>query len=304
MRFVNRAWLLAAILFLGAVSMCAQVDTGTIIGRVTDPSGAVIQGAQVTVTQIATNTDSVTQTNAEGIYRVQSLRPGIYRVTVVVSGFKKFVRENLELRLSDTMPIDVTLAVGAQTEVVEVTTAAPLLETETSATGQVVTGDFFYSMPNYQRNVKTIVWMTPGFTFQGNGSSGAYSGNMNNYHINGLSSSAIGFFEDGVMATTGNGMTSNTIMNTVEQVKVVTTALPAEYGHSAGGLITVAKKSGTNQLHGMISDFGRIRPMQHRKFFDQRRNSDIYAGHERGDTLLFQQPDANLSGPIYIPKIL
>jgi hypothetical protein len=301
MRFLARTALFAALLLMGAVSSYAQVDTGSITGRVIDPTGAVVPGAQVTVTHTAMNFESVTQTNTEGMYRVQSLRPGPYRVTIVAAGFKRVVRENLELRVGDTMAVDVALEVGSVAESIAVTDAAPLLETQTSATGQVVLGDYFYSMPNYQRNVKAILWLTPGFTVNGM----AYSGNMNNYHINGLRSSYIGFFEDGVLATgtANDGMTSDTIMNTIDQLKVLTTALPAEYGHSAGGAITVVKKTGANAVHGLISEFGRIRPMQHRKFFDQWRNSQSYPGHERGDTLLFQMPDANFSGPVRIPKL-
>ncbi|HOQ47861.1 MAG TPA: TonB-dependent receptor plug domain-containing protein, partial [Bryobacteraceae bacterium] len=199
------------------------------------------------------------------------------------------------MRTGDTMAINATLEVGAVSESIEVTAAVPLLETETSATGQVVSGDYQYALPLYQRNVKAIMYLVPGMTMNGFG----YAGQMNNFHINGLRSGYIGYFEDGALATgtDNNGLTSDTILNAVEEVKVITSALPAEYGHSAGGAITVVKKTGTNEFHGMLSMLGRTRRMQHRKYFDRETPT------QRGDMIVFAQPDANISGPVYIPKI-
>ncbi|HPQ14889.1 MAG TPA: carboxypeptidase-like regulatory domain-containing protein, partial [Bryobacteraceae bacterium] len=226
-----------SLLFLAVFPAWAQIDTGTITGRVADSTGAVVPGAKVTITQTETNFQSVTETNSEGIYRVGSLRPGPYRITVEAAGFKSFIRENAVLRTGDTMAINATLEVGAVSESIEVTAAVPLLETETSATGQVVSGDYQYALPLYQRNVKAIMYLVPGMTMNGFG----YAGQMNNFHTNGLRSGYIGYFEDGALATgtDNNGLTSDTILNAVEEVKVITSALPAEYGHSAGGAITV-----------------------------------------------------------------
>ena len=201
-----------ALAFLLATPLAAQIDTGTITGRVTDPTGAVIAGAQVTVIQTDMNFENVTQTNTEGIYRVQSLRPGPYRVTIVASGFKRLIRENLDLRMGDTMAVDATLEIGAVAESVEVTAAAPLLETETSATGHVVEGAYFYRLPVFQRYSKTVLWMTPGFTYSGQ----AYGADLSNVHINGLRSNSIGYFEDGVLATNMGGTTADTIQNSIE----------------------------------------------------------------------------------------
>jgi hypothetical protein len=284
-------------LFLVALPVCAQIDNGNITGRVTDPTGAVIAGAQVIVTQTAMNFETVTQTNEEGIYRAQSLRPGPYRITITATGFKRLVRENLELRMNETMAVNATLEVGAVTESVEVTASAALLETETSATGTVVVGDYFYRLPNYQRNVKGILYFTPGLTYSGF----AYTGSMSNFHVNGLRTAYIGFFEDGMLGTIGDGMTTDTIINTIDDIKVLTSTLPAEYGTPAA--ISVVKKSGTNQLHGLISQFGRTRRMQHRKYFDKYRNSQTQPGWDKPPGLVFQQPDANISGPVYLPKL-
>ncbi len=288
-----------ALLILFAAPLWAQIDNGNITGRVSDSTGAVIAGAQVSIVQTEMNFETATQTNAEGIYRAQSLRPGPYRITITSPGFKRLVREGLELRPADTMAVNITLDVGAVSESVEVTASAPLLQTETSATGTVVTGDYFYRLPNYQRNVYGALFFTPGVQYGNN----TWTGNLGGMQINGLRSGAIGFFEDGQLGTTGDGMTTGTITNTIEDIKVITTTLPAEYGHSAGGAISVVKKSGTNQLHGLVSEFGRTRRMQHRKYFDLYRNSQVQPGWSKPPGLIFQQPDANLSGPVVIPKI-
>ena len=294
-----RLSVVAIAVLLAILPLCAQIDNGNITGRVTDPSGAVIPGAQITVTQTEMNFETVTQTNEEGLYRALQLRPGPYRVTVVAQGFKRYVRDQIDLRMSQTLAINVTMEVGAVADSVEVKANAALLETETSSAGTVVAGDYFYSLPIYQRNIKNILYYTPGLTYSGIN----WAGSLASMHINGLRSQYIGFFEDGMLGTTGDGITTDSIMNTIEDVKVLSTTLPAEYGHSAGGAITVVKKSGTNELHGIASMYGRTRMMQHRKFFDIYKFSQPTPPTNKVQGLLFYQPDANLSGPVYIPKI-
>ena len=291
--------LLALVVFL-VVPAIAQ-DTGIITGRVLDPTGAVVVGAKVSIVSAATTNEATSQTNGEGLYRFVALRPGAYRVTITAAGFKKFMQENVDLRVGATLPINASLEVGATSDTVEVTSASPLLETETSAAGQILEGDFFYRMPLYQRNAKGVMYITPGVTVGGFG----YSGGLGGFQINGESSNRIGFFEDGMygVSPNNNGYTTDTIQNTIDEIKILTTALPAEYGHSAGGAITVVKKSGTNQLHGLLSEFGRVGAMQHRRFFQIYRWGQPQPGKTVGDRLLFQMPDANISGPIYIPKV-
>jgi hypothetical protein len=290
---------LLSLLALVALPVCGQVDNGNITGRVTDPTGAVIAGARVTVTQTDMNFETQTETNEEGLYRAVQLRPGPYRITVVAQGFKRHVRENVVLRVNETLAIDARMEVGALAESIEVRASASLLETETSASGTVVKGDYFYSLPIYQRNIKNILYYTPGLTYSGVN----WAGSMGSMHINGLRSGYIGFTEDGAVGTTGDGITTDTILNTIADVKVLTTTLPAEYGHAAGGLISVVKKSGTNELHGIASMYGRTRRMQHRKYFDLYRNSQATPPYDKPPGLLFYQPDANLNGPVYIPKL-
>jgi hypothetical protein len=284
-------------LFVALVSLLMPAwpqDTAALTGTVTDSSGAVLVNAQITVINVENNFETITVTNSEGIYRIPFLRPGMYRVKITSSGFKNFLRENVELRVGATLPIDAVLELGGVNETVQVSAAVQLLETETSTTGTVVTGEFFQRMPLYQRHPRAVLYLTPGV----NASGLAYAGSLSGFSINGGSTSNIGYFEDGMYGVQPSGTnTTDTILSTIEEAKVITTVLPAEYGHSAGGAIVIVKKSGTNQLHGGGGTLFREGPMQHRRFMQ------LYRFEQTGNSLHFYQPDFNISGPVYIPKV-
>lgn len=212
------------LLCLSASSLVAQIGTSTITGTVADPSGASIPGVSVTVVHTGTKFTTTTNTNTEGIYRVLSLQPGIYRITFEAQGFNRAVRDNIELRTGDTLAVDVPMRVGSVTETVEVSGSAQLLETETSATGSVVDGQVLYDMPLYQRYVNSTLNIVPGLTTGGY----AWGGGLGNYNIAGQRATTTGFFEDGV---NGNDQLNGTgairsLQNSVAEVKVITTVPP------------------------------------------------------------------------------
>jgi len=300
MRLIRRI-ALPVLALLAVSTVQGQIGTSTITGRVTDATGAVVPNVAVSIVQLGTNFTSTAVTNNEGIYRVPSLQPGQYRVSFEAAGFKKTVRDDVELRTGDTLAVDTTLQVGSVAESVEVTGATALLETETSATGTVVAGSVLYDMPLYQRYINSTLNLVPGMTTSGY----AYGGDLGAYHLAGQRNGAIGIFEDGVNGNDQQGGTGTIkpIQNSVAEVKVLTTVPPAEYGHSAGGVISVVKKSGTNDLHGMASWYGRTRMMQHRLFFDKVRTSAPSPGRPNGVPVFFMMPDANVGGPIIIPKL-
>ncbi len=291
---------LLSIGLLFASSALAQIGTSTMTGRVTDSSGSLVPNVKVLVVQVSTNLNSTGLTNNDGIYRILSLQPGQYKVVFEAAGFKK-TTETVELRTGDTLAVDAVLQVGNVAETVEVSSTSPLLETETSSTGTVVSGQVLYDLPLYQRFVNSTMNIVPGMTTGGY----AFGGSLGNYHLAGQRAGAIGFFEDGVNANDQNAGTEaiRPMLNSTAEVKTITTLPPAEYGHSAGGVISAVKKSGTNELHGMGSFFGRTRRMQHRLFFDRLKTSDPTPGRPNGVPVFFMMPDANLSGPVMIPKI-
>lgn len=292
-----------AALLAATLPLYAQIDNGNITGRVTDSSGAIIAGAQVTLTQTETNFESKAVTNADGIYRALNLRPGPYRVTVAATGFKKLVTENVELRINSTLAVDAKLEVGAVNESVDVQGHSQLLDTETSSSGTTMPGNFFYELPNYQRHASAVLFFTPGATYGSN----ADTKGVNSFSsLNGIGTGQIGYFEDGVLATMEgrNGDNSETVDNSIDDIKIFTSAMPAEYGHTAGVGISIVKKSGSNAIHGTLSEQFRTRSMQERRFFDQYRNSQVQPGFLISPPpLIVQNPDASFSGPVYLPKI-
>jgi hypothetical protein len=295
-----RIGVLAATLLSSAAF--AQVNTATLTGTATDPSGAAVPNVKVTAVQTGTNFESHALTNAEGLYRVLSLQPGAYRVTFEAAGFKRIVQAGVELRVGDVLPLNVTLEVGNVTESVQVSAQAALLETETSSTGSITEGATLYKMPLYQRYVLNALNLNPGMTMNGY----AYGGSLGGFNVGGQRSTGTAVFEDGVLGNDPQSSTGNDIKpveNSVGEVKVLTGTLPAEYGHSTGGLVTVVKKGGDNSLHGMAADLGRTRGMTHRQFFNQFKTSDPQPGAPNGVPAWFMQPDANISGPVVLPHL-
>jgi hypothetical protein len=140
----------------------AQESRATIVGRVVDPSGAVVIGAKVHATNTAQNTRVSTQVNDQGYYEISYLLPGVYRVEVELTGFKKSVRDGIELRVNDRMPLDFTLAVGDLAESVVVTGETPLLESQTASIGMIMDERRVSALPIVGGNPFYLVRLSPG----------------------------------------------------------------------------------------------------------------------------------------------
>ena len=290
-------------LFSGLASIALpQADTGTIQGTVVDSSGAAMANVQVSIVQTETNFHFTSATNKDGIYRVQSLQTGPYTVTFEAPGFKRLVQENLVLRVGDVLPVNATMQVGAVTESIEVKSQATLLETETSVTGTVTEGNQLYKLNMYQRYITNTMSIVPGVTNQTTGGTNG----LGAFNVAGQRTSGTAVFEDGVFSNDpleSNNLVIKPIMNSVDEVKVLTGILPAEYGHSTSGVITTVKKSGTNEFHGGISDYGRTRTMTHRQYFNLFTSAQPQPGNPNGVPGWFMMPDGNGGGPVIIPKI-
>jgi hypothetical protein len=278
------------------------MSTGTITGTVIDPQGAPMVGVKVSVIETNTNFQVASETNASGYYRIESLQQGDYQVTFAIPGFKTLVQSGLKLKVGDVLPVDATLQIGQVSEQVQVTSKALLLETETSSTSTVTEGDTLYKMPLYQRYVLNTLNISPNVTMNGY----AYGGSLGGFNVAGLRSTGTTVFEDGVFGNDpvlSTGTDIRPVENSVGEVQLVTGTLPAEYGHSSGGVLTVAKKNGTNDYHGEASDLGRTRSMTHRQFFNLYRTSQAQPGAPDGVPAWFMELDGSLAGPISIPKI-
>ncbi len=286
-------------LMLSESAFC-QLNSGTITGAVKDPSGALIPGVQVTVVQAETNFVTNALTGEDGRYRVPSLLPGPYRITFELPGFKRFVREGVQLRVGDVLPVDVTLEIGELSDQIEVSAQATMLQTETSSAGTLTEGDTLYNMPLYQRNVATALSLVPAVVaIQG------VNYRISTYNIAGQRSSATAVFEDGTFGVDPQASSTSirSVGNSVEEVKVLTSTLSAEYGHTAGGVMEVVKKSGTNSFHGSVTAYGRSRIMSHRLFFSRYKDTQPQPGAPNGVPGFFLQPDLNVSGPLIIPGL-
>ena len=186
-------------------ALSAQVATGNIIGRVTDGSGAVAGGVEVTAINAATGVTSRAVTDEEGIYRLLYLAPAGYNVTYRKPGFSTLQRTEVMLRSNDTLTLDVQLAVGNIVERIEVTASTPLLETATSTTGTVLAGRQMNALPIMQRYAWMAMYVMPGVT------------SMNGFHIAGQRDRGLGYSMDGISGTEPirGGVATNRIMSTL-----------------------------------------------------------------------------------------
>ncbi|MEZ5403687.1 MAG: carboxypeptidase regulatory-like domain-containing protein [Bryobacteraceae bacterium] len=272
-----------------ATTLLAQTGQGAIVGGVTDSTGATIPGVTVHIRDKDTGFAYSPTTNDQGLYRQPYLNPGFYEMTFEAQGFKKLVRSNIQVRATETVRVNAVLEIGDVVESVEVSAAAQLLETETSSTGHLVSGQHLNRLPTPQMKVESLLWYVPGMTSQrGYG------------HSAGSRSRAFQMTTDGVSGLTpgtqviGTGRNMSTVEHNMEEVKVITTVLPAEYGHSGGGLMSIVFKSGTNQLHGVAEERYMARQMIHRNWQDANLPTNNFG---------FHLMSGSINGPIVLPKI-
>jgi hypothetical protein len=275
--------LFGALVFSGAV-VYAQTGQGTLTGSITDSSGAVIPTVAVVVKNENTGFTYNAVTNEEGIYRVPYLNAGMYEVTYEATGFRRMVRNGVQIRSTETLGLNITLEIGNVVESVEVSAGAQLLETETSTTGHLVSGVELTTLPTPQMKIESMIWYVAGVTSQsGNG------------HTAGGRSRAFQMTTDGVSATNpGEGTVATarnvtTVEHDMQEVKVLTTALPAEYGHSGGGIMNISYKGGTNAFHGLAEERYVSKKMIHRAWSDPAVPTGPFS---------FHLMSANISGPI------
>lgn len=241
---------------LVAAIALAQVDTGAISGVVTDSSGAVVPGARVTITETETNVRVTLATNDSGFYSAPSLHPGPYQVEVAKSGFQIQKRTGIDLRVQDRVELNFTLAVGASTAEITVSTTAQPLEAETSSLGQVVESRTINDLPLNGRQFIQLATLTAGTlpstrsadkdSFISNGARSV----QNSYLLDGIDNKnrIVGF-------DSTNAQALEPVIDAIEEFKVQTSTFSAEFGQSAGGVVNVTLKSGTNNYHGNIFEF-------------------------------------------------
>ena len=252
------------LLVLVAGPASAQFDTASVVGTVRDSSGSVIPNAKVTLTNTATGVSVAKTTSADGSYEFFTVKPGIYVVTAEQTGFALALVDNVEVQVAARMRVDLQMKVGQLSEKVEVTASAPLLETETSQRGQVITTAQIQELPLNGREYSSLALLTTGVRQSALNRSTNGTPREGAFNVNGLRSTFNNFLIDGVdnnaYGTSNQGF-SNQVMqpppDAVREFQVVTNNESAEFGRSAGATVNVAYKSGTNEFHGTGWEFNR-----------------------------------------------
>src|SRR5438105_13965324 len=288
---------LAAIIAL-CVTVCAQKDTGSIVGTINGPIGAVVSGAKVTVTDLDRGNTFETSSNASGEYVASPLRIGHYTVKVEHSGFKKAVSSTVTLDVQQRVAVNVKLELGSIAQTVEVTTVAPLLETQTSELGQVVDNKRVVNLPLNGRHFAQLALLTAGTAPS---EPGARDENSFGFSANGGRSLQNNFLLDGIDNNSNLpdllNETNYVIQPSVEalqEFKVQTNAYSAEFGRGNGAIVNAAIMSGTNSFHGGSWEFVRNEKFDARNYFDlANQGTPPYKQNQFG---------ATLGGPIWKNK--
>jgi hypothetical protein len=291
----------AILLLLTITSATAQEFRATITGRVTDPAGLAMPGVTVTITNTKTNEVATAATNAEGSYSLPFLRPGVYSLAAELEGFRKHTQERVELEVGQTLALNITLQVGTVAETVNVSAESPLLETSKADRGMVIDNLRVTELPLNARNPFMLSYLAPGITYNG---PAIYqrpfdNGAIADWSINGGQNRNNEFLLDGAPNNSiqgGNNIAYVPPVDAVQEFKIVTNSYDAQYGRTAGGVINVSLKSGTNNWHGSVYEFAR------RKAFDsleyQYKLKNIEKPNHELDQYGFQ-----IDGPVRIPGL-
>jgi hypothetical protein len=254
----------------GCLALAAAEDSfaqsAQITGRVTDPTGAVVSGAEIRVSHVGTTLENTSVTNDAGIYVLPFLIPGTYTMKVAMAGFKSITRAAIQLEVDQVARIDFTLEVGETTDSVTVSESAPLIQSESGAIGQVVGHKKVVDLPLNGRDFTQLATLTPGALAGGNNST---LGGGPTIIMNGMRPSKTAFLIDGVNATNQwvDGVVTQPSPDAIQEFKVQSNALSAEFGQG-GGVVSIQLKSGTNEYHATLFEFLRNDRLDARNFFN------------------------------------
>ena len=259
--------LLTFLLF--AASLSAQTTRGSIFGTVTDPSGSIVSGAKVTVTQLDTGFTYSTATSNDGNYFVPSLLPGRYSVKIEQSGFATRTIEPIELNVDARVQVNAQLAIQGAQQAVSVTAEAPLVEAGSAALGQVIQSQKIVDLPLNGRNFLQLALLSAGavpIAASGSDAAGFHEPTLN---ISGGRESSNQFMIDGVFDNILHfeGLNLQLSIDAIHEFKIQRNTFSAEYGQGTA-VVNVASKSGTNEFHGTVYEFLRNNALDARQFFD------------------------------------
>src|SRR5438477_9650598 len=289
--------LVAISILLVALGAFAQVQNGQFTGTVTDPSGAAIPNAKVTVTNMGTNLSVTTTTNQSGLYTARELPIGTYKITAEAKGFKTSSNANLTLNAGTVQRVDVRMELGQAREVVEVTGEAAAVKTEDSKLASTVNATQIANLPLNGRNVYDLMQLAPGAI----NVAGVDFENGHNTVVNGLREDFNGFLINGVSNKgLSGGPVNQPIQDTVQEFQLVTLNNSAEFSNSAGAITSLVTKSGTNELHGSAWQYLRNDALDANPFFA---NHDPDPANRPKTPLHLNQFGGTVGGPIIKDKL-
>jgi hypothetical protein len=287
--------LLILVLALGA---SAQVNKSNLVGVIRDSSGAAAPGVTVKIINTATGAIRQEVTDDTGLYRASLLDVGTYTLEAEKPGFKKLVKQGVQLSVGETVTVDFALEVGALAETVTVSAAAEQLRTETGSIGSTLESETIKQLPTIGRNPYVFVSLTAGIQYTGDptyvnpwDASGPSA-----FTANGFGSGTSQFLLDGVPNMRMDVVSFSPSPDAVEEMRAQTNAFDAEYGHSAAAFINVTTRGGTNNWHGSVYDYLRNEALNANDFFSNRSGLKKSKFHQ--DTY-----GGTLGGPVTLPKL-
>ena len=267
-------FVLAGVAAPGAVYAQA---TGSITGVVTDESGAVMPGVTIEVTNVGTNQVRTAVTGTDGYYSVPLLPPGQYQVRGTLAGFKVFVRDGVTVTVESTSRVDMRLEVGGLEETISVTADAPLVETSNATLGIVVDEKQVAELPLNGRNFTQLGTLLPGVVAppsvlggsEGDATPGGFGATTAGFSVNGMRNQSNNFLLDGASNndTFNTGFVLRPPPDAIQEFKILTHSYGAEYGRSAGSVVNVVTKSGSNEFHGAAWEFNRDDALEAKNYF-------------------------------------
>jgi len=272
---------------LVVVSVAAQTPSASVVGRVTDATGAVVPGVSIKVTNLDTNISQPGSSNEVGDFTIPYLTPGRYSLEAQSPGFRTYKRSEFTVAVDQVLRIDISLEVGASAESVTITATPSVLNTDSGARGEVTTSEEIAEIPLEGRSFSDLAYLTGGVIPKGDGGDGSYA-------VNGARADNIGFLVDGMNNTQrrNTGAVINPPLEGVQEFKMITSGFSAEYGRYAGGVLSVVTKSGSNRFRGALYEFMRNDLADARGFFDVEKSK-----------LRRNQFGATFSGPVFIPRL-
>ncbi len=287
-------------ILLVPVSALAQRGRGTVLGIVTDQSGAVVPSAAVTIVNTETNVTTTVLTNNDGYYSAPNLAVGPYSVSAARDGFKKALRTGLTLEVDQKAEINLVLEAGAVSETIEVSSQASLVDTTTATFGKVIENRRVQDLPVNGRNALSLVLLAPavqsgvGPTASGFADRGTQ---VSMIRINGSPFATNNLVVDGLSSVNAYlpDVNINPNVDSVQEFKVQTNTMSAEYGFTLGGVVNLVTKSGTNQYHGTLYEFFRNNSLDANSWTNNRANRPR-------QPLRYNQYGGSIGGPVRLPK--